>query len=182
MMHKARTSMDEVPYCFFFNVICQISRSHTKNWRFRQLKFKIADGYEMIHKAWCSIEEVPFCFPRSSVKFQGDSVLKDNLRHVLPNALNIEVLLRGVNIGVHLTHFWVQYCFSLSSHRTKEYTSYLRMALNPTPCIYNDTLAYLKAEYVNDLNKNGQCHGKNSGLINREKYICVSKLNLHWFR
>ena len=30
----------------------------------------------MMHKAWSSIEEVPYCFWRSSVKFQGHTVLK----------------------------------------------------------------------------------------------------------
>ena len=30
----------------------------------------------MMHKAWSSIEEVPYCFARSSVQFQGSTVLK----------------------------------------------------------------------------------------------------------
>ena len=101
-------------------------------------------------------------------------VTPSSTRHVLANALTIEVLLRGVNIGVHLTRFRVQYCFTLSSHRTKEYTSN-EWHLNPTPGIYNDTLAYLKADFVNDANKNGQCYGKNYGcLIERSIYASVN--------
>ena len=32
----------------------------------------------MMHKAWSSIEEVPYCFSRSSVKFQGHTVLRSS--------------------------------------------------------------------------------------------------------
>ena len=64
----------------FFDVICQISRSHgSKNCRFSPklrvsgllFQFEFTDGFEMMHKAWCSIEEVPFCFPWPSIKFLG---------------------------------------------------------------------------------------------------------------
>ena len=71
----------------FFNVICQISRSHrTKIRRFWPeldvsglwLQFEFTDGYEMVHKAWSSIVEVPYCFWRSSVKFQDHMGWKSN--------------------------------------------------------------------------------------------------------
>ena len=79
MMHRAWSSIVEVPYCFF-KVIRQISRSHGfKNRQIwpkwgvsgQQLQFEFTDGYEMLHKAWNSKGEVPYCFPRSSIKFQG---------------------------------------------------------------------------------------------------------------
>ena len=73
-MHKAWSSIKEVPYCF--------SRSYVKlqghmvkkivdfdpNWAFLDCN---SDSFEMMHKAWRSIEEVPYCFSRSSIKFQG---------------------------------------------------------------------------------------------------------------
>ena len=84
MMHRASSSIVEVPYCF--------SRSCVKFQRHMALKivdflpklgvsglylqFGITDGYEMMHKAWSSIEEVPYCFSRSSVKFHGHTALK----------------------------------------------------------------------------------------------------------
>ena len=37
---------------------------------------EFTNGYKMMHKAWSSIVEVPYCFSRSSVKFQGHTVLK----------------------------------------------------------------------------------------------------------
>ena len=55
MMHKAWSSIEEVPYCV-------------------QLEF--TDGYEMMHRAWSGIVEVPYCFSRSYVKFQGHTALK----------------------------------------------------------------------------------------------------------
>ena len=79
MMHRAWSSIVEVPYCFS-RVIHQISRSRgSKNRRIwpklgvsgQQLQFEFTDGYEMLHKAWNSKGEVPYCFPRSSIKFQG---------------------------------------------------------------------------------------------------------------
>ena len=84
MMHKAWSSIEEVPYCFF-KVIRQIARSHgSKNRRFWPklgvsglcLQLEFTDGYEMMQRAWSSIVEVPYCFSRSSVKFQGHTALK----------------------------------------------------------------------------------------------------------
>ena len=79
MMHRAWSSIVEVPYCF--------SRSYVKfqghtalkivkfdpNWVVsgQQLQFEFTDGYEMLHKVWNSKGEVSYCFPRSSIKFQG---------------------------------------------------------------------------------------------------------------
>ena len=69
----------------FFKVICHIARSRgSKNLRiwpkfgvpWLYLLFEFTNGYEMMHKAWSSIEQVPYYFSRSSVKFQGHTVLK----------------------------------------------------------------------------------------------------------
>ena len=84
MMHKAWSSIEEVPYCFFL-VIRQISRSHGwQNCWFwpkfgisgLELQFEFTNGYEMMLKAISSIEEVPYCFSRLSVKFQGHAAKK----------------------------------------------------------------------------------------------------------
>ena len=79
MMHKAWSSVQEVPYCF--------SRSSAKfeghtakrivgflpKLAISRLsyKFEFTNGYKIMHKAWSSIEEVPYCISMSSVKFQG---------------------------------------------------------------------------------------------------------------
>ena len=69
MMHRAWSSIVEMPYCF--------SRSYIKIQGHTALKIVEFDpnwafpGYEMLHKAWNSKGEVPYCFPRSSIKFQG---------------------------------------------------------------------------------------------------------------
>ena len=88
MMHKARTSMDEVLYCFSRSSVKFQGHTRQKINDFRpqcalpdgNSSLNFTDGYrdEVMHKAWRSIEEVPFCFPMSSVKFQGRPVLKDN--------------------------------------------------------------------------------------------------------
>ena len=83
MMHKAWSSIEEVPYCF--------SRSYVKfqghtalkivdldpNWAFPDCTSSL--NAPMATK-WCrarsSIVEVPYCFSRSSVKFQGHTALK----------------------------------------------------------------------------------------------------------
>ena len=83
MMHKAWSSIEEVPYCF--------SRSYVKlqghmakkiddfdpNWAFPDCNSSLnSPGCEMIHRAWSSIEEVPYCFSRSYIKLQGHMALK----------------------------------------------------------------------------------------------------------
>ena len=84
MLHKAWSSIEEVPYCF--------SRSYVKfqghtaekivdfdpNWAFPDCNssLKFSDGYKMMHRAWSSIVEVPYCFSRSCIKFQGHTALK----------------------------------------------------------------------------------------------------------
>ena len=84
MMHRAWSSIEEVPYCFSRSYV-KFARTHgSKNRRFwpklgvsgLSLQFGITDGYEMMHKAWSNIEEVPYCFSRSSVKFQGHIALE----------------------------------------------------------------------------------------------------------
>ena len=84
MMHRAWSSIEEVPYCFSRS--CVKLQGHTAltivdfdpNWAFPDCisSFGITDASEMMHKAWSSIEEVPYCLSRSSVKFQGHTALK----------------------------------------------------------------------------------------------------------
>ena len=79
MMHKAWSSIEEVPYCFsrlsvkFQGYTALKIVEFDPNWAFpdcnSQLEF--INGYEMLHKAWNSKGEMPYCFPRSSIKFQG---------------------------------------------------------------------------------------------------------------
>ena len=79
MMHRAWSSIVEVPYCFSRSYLKFQGHTDLKivefdpNWGVsgQQLQFEFTDGYEMLHKAWNSKGEVPYCFPRSSIKFQG---------------------------------------------------------------------------------------------------------------
>ena len=81
MMHKAWSSIVEVPYCFSRSYVKFQGHTALKNRRIwpklgvsgQQLQFEFTDGYEMLHKAWNSKGEVPYCFPRSSIKFQGNT-------------------------------------------------------------------------------------------------------------
>ena len=78
-MHKASSSIGEVPYCFSRSSVKfqghrgQKMADFDPHWAFpdSNSQFEFTDGYEMMHKAWSSIWEVPYCFSRSSVKFQG---------------------------------------------------------------------------------------------------------------
>ena len=85
MMHKAWSSIEEVPYCFSRSSVKFHSRSHgSKNRPFGPklgvsglyLQLEFTDGYEMMHRARSSIVEVHYCFSRSSFKFQGHTALK----------------------------------------------------------------------------------------------------------
>ena len=86
MMHKAWSSIEEVPYCLSRSYIKLQGHTALKIVAFLPklsvsrvyLQFEIADGYEIMHKAWSSIEELPYCFSRSSVKFQGHTALKSS--------------------------------------------------------------------------------------------------------
>ena len=84
MMHKAWSSMEEVPYCFSRS--CIKLQGHTAqriidfdpNWVFRDCNSSL--NSPMAAK-WCiellsSKVEVPYCFSRSYVKFQGHTALK----------------------------------------------------------------------------------------------------------
>ena len=80
MMHKAWSSIEEVPYCFSRSYVKLQGRTAQKiidfdpNWEFpdyNSIQFEFNDDYEMLHKAWNSKGEMPYCFPRSSIKFQG---------------------------------------------------------------------------------------------------------------
>ena len=84
MMHKAWSSIDEVPYCFSRSYVKLQGHTAKKNRQFWPklgvsgllLQFEYTDGYEMMHRAWSSIVEVPYCFSGSNVKFQGHTALK----------------------------------------------------------------------------------------------------------
>ena len=79
MMHRAWSSIVEVPYSFSRSYVEFQGHTALKTrliWpklgvSGQQLHFEFTDGYEMLHKAWNSKGEVPYCFPRSSIKFQG---------------------------------------------------------------------------------------------------------------
>ena len=85
MMHKAWSSIEEVPYCFSRSSLKFQGHTAKKNRWFwpklgvsgLQLQFEFINGYEMMHKAWSSIEEVSYCFWRSSIKFQGHTAKKN---------------------------------------------------------------------------------------------------------
>ena len=69
-MHKAWSSIEEVPYCFARLCVKFQGRTALKIAEFDPdrafsglyLQFEFANGYEMLHKAWSSIEVVPCCF------------------------------------------------------------------------------------------------------------------------
>ena len=77
MMHKAWSSIEEVPYCFSRSYVKLQGHTALKivkfdpNRAFPELQFEFTDGYEILHKAWNSKGEMPYCFPRSSIEFQG---------------------------------------------------------------------------------------------------------------
>ena len=87
MMHKAWSSIEEVPYCFSRSSVKFQGHTALKiidfdpNWAFPDCnsKFEITDGHQMMHKAWSSIEEVPYCFSRSCVKLQGHMAKKSSI-------------------------------------------------------------------------------------------------------
>ena len=84
MMHKAWSSIEEVPYCFSRSYVKLQGHTAQKNHRFWPklgvsglwLQLEFTDVYEIMHRAWSSILEVPCCFSRSYVKFQGHTALK----------------------------------------------------------------------------------------------------------
>ena len=79
MMHKAWSSIEDVPYCFSRSSVKFQGHTGQKKslilaqvGHFRPVtQVEFTDGYEIMHQAWSSIEEVPYCFSRSFVKFQG---------------------------------------------------------------------------------------------------------------
>ena len=84
MMHKAWSSIGEVPYCFSRSSVKFQGHTAKKNRRFLpklgvsrlQLQFEFTHGFEMMHKAWSGIGKVTYHFSRSSVKFQGHTAKK----------------------------------------------------------------------------------------------------------
>ena len=85
MMHKAWSSIEEVPYCFSRSYVKLQGHTAKKNRRFWPnlsvtglwLQFEFTNGYEMMHNAWNNIEEVPYCFSRLYVKLQGHTAKKN---------------------------------------------------------------------------------------------------------
>ena len=84
MMHKACSSIEEVPYCFSRSSVQFQGHTALKIVEFGPnlgvsgllLKFWYTNGSEIMHKAWSRIEEVLYCFSRSFIKFQGHTALK----------------------------------------------------------------------------------------------------------
>ena len=80
MMHKAWSSIEEVPYCFWRSYIKFQGDTALKivefdpDWVFPDCNSSL--NSPMMHWAWSSIEEVPYCFSRSYIKFQGHTALK----------------------------------------------------------------------------------------------------------
>ena len=68
MMHKAWSSIEEVPYCFSRSYVELQGHTALKIVDFwpklgvsgLYLQFEITDGYEVMHMAWSSIKEVPY--------------------------------------------------------------------------------------------------------------------------
>ena len=86
MLHKAWSSIEEVPYCFSRSSVK--SQGHTAlkmiefhpNWAFpdcnSSLNTPMVTKWCTKHKVWSRIEEVPYCLSRSYVKLQGHTALK----------------------------------------------------------------------------------------------------------
>ena len=70
MMHKAWSSIGEVPYWFSRSSVTFRGHKGQKRPILTQI-WQLTDGYKMMHKAWSSMGEGPYCFSRSSVEFQG---------------------------------------------------------------------------------------------------------------
>ena len=85
MMHKAWSSIGEVPYCFSRS--CVKFQGHTgqkiadfdPNWAFPDYNFSLNS---LMALKWCTtlcgIEEVLYCFSKSSIKFQGHTGQKNH--------------------------------------------------------------------------------------------------------
>ena len=79
-MHKAWSSIEEVPYCFSRSSVEFQGHTALKivefdpNWPFPDSNSSL--NTPMAMKCWSSIEEVPYCLARSYVKLQGHTALK----------------------------------------------------------------------------------------------------------
>ena len=79
MMHKAGSSIEEVPYCFWKSSVKFQGHTGQKMADFDpNLAFPDCNSslnwpmaMKWCTKLWSSIGEVPYCFSRSSIKFQG---------------------------------------------------------------------------------------------------------------
>ena len=84
MMHKAWSSIEEVPCCFsrsFFKFQGHTAKKIVEfdpNRAFPDCNSSLNSrmGTKWCNQAWSSIEEKPYCFSRSSVKFEGRMALK----------------------------------------------------------------------------------------------------------
>ena len=91
MMHRAWSSIVEVPYCFSRSSVKFQGHTALKivefdpNWAFPDCNssFNSPLAMKCCTKAWNSKGEMPYCFPRSSIKFQGHTVL--NITDFDPN-------------------------------------------------------------------------------------------------
>ena len=88
MIHRAWSSIVEVPYCFSRSSVKFQGHTALKivefypNWAFPDSNSSLNSPMAM-HKAWNNKGEVPYCFPRSSIKFQGHTGL--NITDFDPN-------------------------------------------------------------------------------------------------
>ena len=140
MIHKAWSSIEEVPYCFSRSSVKFQGHTGQKNRRFwpkfgvsgLYFHFELVDGNEMKHKAWSSWKDVPYCFSRSSVKFWC------HMGQKTPILTQIEHF-RTVNpVWIHqwLWKAWhsieeVPYCFLRSSIKFPSHTGPKINDLNP---------------------------------------------------
>ena len=85
-MHKAWSSIGEVPYCFSRSSVKSRGRARQRIVDFDpNLAFLDCNSvwihiwWKMIRKAGCYLGEVPYLFSRSSVKFQGHTAKKPSI-------------------------------------------------------------------------------------------------------
>ena len=136
MMHKAWSSIGEVPYCFSRS--CVKFQGHTgqkiadfdPNWAFPDYNFSLNSPMTL---KWCTtlcgIEQVLYCFSKSSIKFQGHTGQKN---HQFWSQLSVSGLQLKFDFtdGFEMMHkaWWclqeVPYCFSRSSIRFHDHTDW----------------------------------------------------------
>ena len=135
MIHKAWSSIEEMPYCFWWSSVkflghtAQKSVDFDPNWAFPDCNSNLNSpmGMKWLHKAWSGIEEVPYCF------FQ---VHPSNFKVAqLWKSSNLTPIGRFRSVTQIWIHQWVwndtqnlkphkevPYCFARSSVKLQGYT------------------------------------------------------------